>query len=386
MVDLHGVDARLTTTHENAFFMSALVRSPRVLMQLLPLLLIVPASACADFYDRPFELRLLMTVDRQSNYASTLGRQASVAFFDGASTNPGAAAWYEAPQSSMTTTASFVDAPSTGGRQVIAAPVSARWRIPAAGTFSFAYAYTDTPEAKGDDGLNRSLRSDEWIGGYGKRINEQLSAGFTVRFTSGQIVNESPIADFGNQVLRNTTHFHGPDVSVGIAADLDSRWTMGIVGGFGIARATVMVTNVNPLVVPLSPTGPLVTLPPDTLLDQERDTIRTYVIRAGIGFRPTESTGIYFDSSGLHASTNRSGSQSVGRFLLGIEHRPAEGWAVRGGVGVDTIGQVTWSTGVGYRFSDTVDAQFAFQNNGAPEVNPELGRTRLYMGSVAWTF
>lgn len=42
-------------------------------------LLLVPALAHADFYERPFELRLFFTVDRQSNCASTLARQASIA-------------------------------------------------------------------------------------------------------------------------------------------------------------------------------------------------------------------------------------------------------------------------------------------------------------------
>ena len=358
----------------------------RVLFQSSALLIIAPHSMAASLYDRPFELRLFLAVDRQSNYASTLGRQASVAFFDGASANPGAASWREPTQSTSTATASFLDAPSTGGRRVVAAPVSVRWRSPAAGTISFAYAYTDTPDMQGNNGLNRSLRSNEWIGSYGKRTNERVSAGFSIRFTNGQIINESPMADLGDQVLRNRTHFHGADFNVGIASALNAEWTLGLVGGFGIARANTKVTNVNPLVVPLSPSGLLLTLAPDSPLNQVDDTIRTYVLRAGLGFRPTELTGIYMDLTGLRASTNRSGSQNLGRFALGFEHRPSDTWSIRGGVGVDNTGQVNWSGGLGYRFSDTLDAQLAFQNNGAPEVNPDLGRTRLYMVSVAWMF
>jgi hypothetical protein len=354
--------------------------------RLAALLLVVSACARADFYEKPFEVRLFLAVDRQSNYASTLGRQASLAIFDGASANPGAAAWREVTQSITTPTASFVDVPSGGGRRVAAAPISVRWQIPESGTFAFAYAHTTTPDAKGDDGLYRSLNSNEWIAGYGKRVGENVSVGLTLRLTNGQIINEMNSAPLGNQLLRSTTHFSGPDVSIGIATDPSPRWTVGVVSGFGVARASALIVNVNPLVVPLTPNGPFVTLPPNTLLDQTHDTIKTYALRAGGGYRLTDSTGVYFDANALHASTHVSGSESLGRFALGIEHRVGDGWAFRGGVGMDTINQVNMSAGFGYRFSNSLDVQFAFQNNASPEVNPELQRARLYVGSLAWAF
>jgi hypothetical protein len=56
---------------------------------------------------------------------------------------------------------------------------------------------------------------------------------------------------------------------------------------------------------------------------------------------------------------------------------------LRAGIAVDNNGETTWSAGFGYRVSQRVEAQFAFQSNTAPELNPELGRARLIMGSLA---
>jgi hypothetical protein len=56
---------------------------------------------------------------------------------------------------------------------------------------------------------------------------------------------------------------------------------------------------------------------------------------------------------------------------------------LRAGLAVDNNGETTWSAGFGYRLTPTVEAQFAYQSNTAPELNPELGRARLIMGSLA---
>ena len=55
---------------------------------ILGALLLVAGPARSDFFDQPFALRLFFAVDRQSNYASTLARQASIAALEGGSANP----------------------------------------------------------------------------------------------------------------------------------------------------------------------------------------------------------------------------------------------------------------------------------------------------------
>ena len=364
----------------------AMFRSVRPPQVFLGMLLLVPVAAQADFYNQPFAMRLLFAVDRQSNYSSTLARQASVAALEGGSANPGAAAWREPLDPTTTVTTSLVYAPSGGGREVIAAPVSLRWQAQGHGTIALAYAFTDTRDAGGDNGFTRSLRSDEWIGGYGRRVGEHAAVGFTVRLTSGTIVGDSRAAALGGQPIRASTRFLAPDVSMGYAAEISRSVTIGITAGYGRARAETSVTNLAPLMVSLPPAGIPVTIPSGALLEQSHEVISTYSIRGGAGLHLDDGTAIYFDATGLRLSTRHAGSQNLGRFAVGAERAVGSGWIVRSGAGIDTIGKVNLSAGFGYRVSRSFEAQFAFQSNAAPEVNPEIGRTRLVSGSLAWIF
>jgi hypothetical protein len=340
----------------------------------------------AGFYDQPFELRLFFAVDRQSNYSSTLGRQASLAALEGGSANPGSVAWREPQQPATTVTTSFVYAPSEHGGDVFATPVSLRWQAPGQGTIAVAYAFTDTRDAGGDSGVVHSLRSDEWIGGYGWRVGEHGAAGFSIRLTSGKLVSDSRSPALGDQPVRTRTDFLTPDVSVGYATDLSSAVSVGFVGGYGRAHVDSVVTNLAPLPLTIQPSGLLVVLPPGTLLAQPDDTLSTYALRAGIGIHWNEATAFYLDATGLRLSTQHSGSQTLGRFAVGIEHAVANGFMLRAGVGLDTLGKVNLSAGLGFRPTASLDVQLAVQSNAAPEVNPEIGRTRLVASSLGWRF
>jgi hypothetical protein len=345
-------------------------------------LLLVPALAHADFYERPFELRLFFTVDRQSNYASTLARQASIAALESASANPGAAAWRVPASSQASLTASFVDGIASGGRQFVAAPVSLRWQAPDHGTIALAYAHTDTLNGEGGEDLTRSLRSDEWMGGYGRRLDERSAIGFTTRVTSGTIANDQPGRN-DRVALRNATRFLAREIQIGYAVQIDPRTSAGIVGGYGLTTARTAVTNRAPLFVPLPNGVARFALPADSLLAISRDTIRMFAIGAGAGFAFGE-TNLYADARALRLSTHQSGDQNLVRFSVGSDHHFDGGWNGLAGVSVDTAGNANWSAGIAYRPEPTIEAQFTFQSNAAPELNPELGKTRLLGASLAW--
>lgn len=358
----------------------------RISALLLGALLAFSDVADADFYDQPFELRLFFTVDRQSNYSSTLGRQASVAALEGGSANPGAVAWREPQEPATTVTTSLVYAPSQHGGDAFATPVSLRWQAPGQGTIALAYAFTDTRNAGEDSGVVHSLRSDEWIGGYGRRVGEHGAVGFSLRLTSGHLISDSRAVALGDLPVRTRTDFLTPDASVGYAADLSPSVSVGVVGGYGRAYVDSAVTNLAPLPLTIQPGGFLVVLPVETLLAQPDDTISTYSLRAGAGWHVDGATAIYLDAIGLRLATHHSGSQTLGRFAAGLEHAMANGFMLRAGLGLDTLGKVNFSAGVGFRPTGSLDAQLALQSNAAPEINPEIGRTRLIAGSLGWRF
>jgi hypothetical protein len=348
------------------------------------LLMFVSGSAYAGVDDLPFELRLFLAVDRQSNYSSTLARQASIGALDGASANPAAAAYREVSERTTTMTASAVYAPSTHGGSIGAFPVSLRWQAPDVGTIALAYAHTDTYHANGDDGLVHSLRSDEWIGGYGRRIADNASAGFTVRLTNGTIVSDSHADALGGLPVRTETRFLAPDVSLGIAAQMTPILSVGMAGGYSAAHAHSTVTNLVPLPIAVAPGVPFV-LPPGSVLETPSDIVSVGAIRAGVGFKIREESAVYFDIMGLRLSTHHSGSADLARFALGTDWRCDNGWTLRAGVSTDSLGNVNWSGGFDYRFA-AFDAQLAIQTNAAPELNREIGRTRLVSASLGWRF
>ena len=362
-----------------------MLRSGAVAASVIAAWLSFSPPAHADFDDQPFALRLFFTVDRQSNYASTLARQASMAALDGGSANPGAASWRERPEQATTVTTNFVYAPSTGGREVYAAPVTLRWQAPGRGTIALGYAFTDTSDAGGDNGLRQSLRSDEWIGGYGRRIDDRSAVGFTVRLTSGKIFSDSYAPALGGATVRASTRFLTPEVNVGYATQWNARVSLGAAASYGRARADTTVTNLVPLGLSLPMIG-MVTLPPGTVLDRPDDIISMYALRAGAGVQLSDRTALYVDAIGYRLSPQHAGAHDIGRFAFGAEHAADHGFVLRGGIGFDTIGQVNVSAGLGYRPTPTFEAQLALQSNAAPEVNSELGRTRLIAGSIAWIF
>jgi hypothetical protein len=347
-------------------------------------LMLAAIPARAGFDEAPFELRLFLAVDRQSNYSSTLARQASIAALEGGSANPGAVAFRERSEPTTTVTATLVEAPATGGRSGFATPDSLRWQGPGQGTIALAYAYTDTRNGGGDNGFVHALRSDEWIAGDGRRLGEQVAAGVTIRLTSGTIVNDTFAPALADLPIRNRTTFLSPDVSVGIAAEPTPSTSVGLSGGYGRAQARSTVTNLAPLTIPVMP-GIIVNVPAGAVLEHPDDVISTFALRAGGGYRPDAATGIYVDLVGVRLSTDHSGSENIGRMALGVERRAGDAWMFRSGVGIDTIGAVNWSAGFGYRPSPGFEVDVAFQTNAAPELNRDLGHTRLLAASLAWT-
>ena len=350
------------------------------------LLSIGSTVANGGLFDKPYKLRLFLSLDRQANYASTLGRQASLAFLDGGSTNPAGVGWRLDPYARTSVTASYIDAPSSKGRRVIATPVTARWKLDADESLSIAYVYTGTPDAKGNDGTESSLQSNEWIVGYSRKITGGLAGGTSLRVTSGRIVHESFAPALGGAQTRAKTALLGADLSVGLAGNLSEKLTAGLVGAYGWLKTRSTIQNVNALILPsVNPPG-FVIVPPETTLDHFHDPIQNFALRAGIGIQPTEGLGLYSDFHVVHVKSHHSGSLTQGRLAVGGEYRPIARWSLRGGLGLDTDGAANWSAGLGYRFGQDIDAQVAYQSNAAPEVNPELGRTKLLAASLGLRF
>ena len=115
------------------------------------------------------------------------------------------------------------------------------------------------------------------------------------------------------------------------------------------------------------------------------DTTDSVNLRAGLGWKPSESVGLYVDGQYLHLD-NDFGSVDVGRLLLGVEVFPARWLALRAGGSLDTDSNVNVSVGAGIYPSRKVMFELAYVYDAFPEVNHEFGRAHLVSASVVILF
>jgi hypothetical protein len=345
-------------------------------------LALLPEYAAGDFAGKPFEARLLHALDRQSPYVATLGRQASLAYLSAGSFNPGAASWSDAPTAAGSLGLTYVDASSSPGNHVTAAPVTARWYSPAFGTAYATYAHTHTNDATGTGGLQQRLASDEYIAGYGRRVTDAIAIGASLRVTDASIGHDFLSTDLGGAALRATTEFVAGELNLGIAGRASDSLSFGLTGGVSRLRPTTTVQNVDPLAVPSNTPPGFAVIPSGTAVDRFKDTLHEYVLGAGIGYRLFTGFSIYSDIRAVRLSGGRTGKVDLARLITGFEHALNERWSWRGGVSLNSEGNLTSSVGLTY-LTRLLEFQLAWQANAAPEVNREIGRTRLLAASIA---
>jgi hypothetical protein len=345
--------------------------------------LVFAGGAEADFDDKQFEARLIHTLDRQATSAITLGRQASYAALGAGSLNPAAASWPESEQPAVSLIANYVDAASSSAdTRIGAAPVTVRWSSPTLGTTQLSYAHTRTRHGGGLQGLRQGLASDEYTLAYGRPLTDAWAAGVAVRVTDSQIDHEFSSPELGGRAVRATTRFVAPDVNVGVVGHVTNTLTMGAVISISSARPTTELQNVDTLLIPSAGTGPPVLVLPRTTLNTSKDRFWYYALGLGAGYRPCPDVGVYVDVRAARSTGATAGTVDLARAVAGVEHRVNERWSWRAGISMNTQNDVTTSFGLSYRFGRNLDLAIAWQNNASPEVNPELGRTRLIAASL----
>ena len=345
------------------------------------------SSSSFAFYDKPFEVRLLHTLDRQSPYAPTLARQASYAYPGAGSLNPAASSLRDpTAQAGFRLVANYVDVSSSSSDEhIVAAPISAVWYSPTWGSASLTYAHTKTKNGAGTGGLRQALSSDEYIASVGRRINDALAVGATLRITDAEIDHQFTSPQLGGQTLEANSRFVAPDVNLGIAGRISEATTFGIVATTAKLRPTTDIRNVQVVFLPTPIPPGVVAVPPGTVLETTKQNMWQYAIGAGLGHR-IGNLGFYADIRGFRVKGGVAGTSDLGRFALGFEHSVSDRLSWRGGTSLNTESDVTISLGFSYRIMNNLELEVAWQNNASPEVNPEIGRTRLLAASIGIRF
>lgn len=336
---------------------------------------LLAAGAAADTTDEDFLFRLAFSLDRASNYASTAGIQASVAYPRGSSVNPAADDLVSPDDSPVVATLTNLHAWSDSGAWLTTTAGTANITVPDAGTFSFAYARTDTIDDSGNQSFEHSLKSNEFFAGYSKQLSPDLAIGFQVRFTDAEITNQATVPELptaaGGEAQSELEEW---SFSGGIHVRLNDQWSAGLAGGFAFGSVATEVVSLGAFP------------PPGTKLKEVDDDVRSHAVRAGLGWKVNDQLAIYGDAVFLHIETNREGSADQGRFALGVELEPLEALMVRSGVLVDTDEQVTFSAGLGLYMIPNLPIDIGYQYNAAPEVREEFGRFHLLTISFVLRF
>lgn len=334
----------------------------------------LPASA--GILDEPYLFRFALAMDRQSNSAATLGRQASIAYPDASSMNPGAGDWIQYDKQTTHASINYVEAKSASGARIQAAPVTARLSDPDRGSMSVAFAYTSSPSETGWNNLNQGVSSKELFLGYSKRCSQKTSLGGQLRLVDAHIKNEFLSTELGGQPARLTTDLMSYDFSLGALSKLDEKVMGGMAFTYSFGEASNVLQNLTPL-------GPI---PSGTILATVSDVVRSSSLRGGIGYELNSAFGIYSDLHLNHIETNQTGSASMARMAVGAEYHQPDRLTVRGGLSLDTDNQVSSSISIGSTLYRKISWEIAYQNNTAPEIRPEYGRFKLLSTSLSATF
>lgn len=355
-----------------------------ILRRTLPALLaasVAPLSWAADFSSEPYLLRLFLGLDRASNYADTAGRQASIAYPGGSSANPAGDA--ARPRQRAEVTLTGIGAAGDNGSTLLAFPATLAVPTDENTVLSFAYAYTDTPDADTRQGLENHVRSNEFFLGLARRLTPATSVGGQVRVVDSTIDEESREAAIGFLPARLEVDVRSVDLTLGVQTDLTDAVRLGAMANVGRGTTNDTIQNLAP--IPVFP--PFVVIPSGIELDRFDDTIHTWSAGVGAAYLPSPALGVFADATYDRVHSRVGGHADIGRFALGVESRPGPAWlALRAGWTLDTESESTVSAGLGLYPVKGVRVDLAVQRNAAPEIHREFGRMDLLTASVAVDF
>lgn len=337
---------------------------------------VVSPALAVDFYDQPYLLRLGLALERASNYSDTAARLASVAYPSGSSSNPAGDSFSNGKGNSsrVPLTMTSINALSESDTWITAVAISSRIDTNAFGSWSPAYAYTDTVSSENRFGLKNELESHEFFLGWCNSLSDHVSAGLQVRYVVSDVREESFSTGFYGIPLRADTSLSSADVSVGLMGKISDTFLTGAVISLG--RASDVETEVRNI----SAVG---SLPPLTLLDTVIADVDTRAIKLGIGLIPHASLGLYADLHYSEIETSNNDSIEITRLAAGIEYKLNPSMDTYIGLLIDSESEVTIGAGLGWRIGDDAQLHLTYQRNGAPEIKPEFGRIDFINMSLA---
>lgn len=334
-------------------------------------------SYSKDFDDEPYLLRVATSLERASNYSSTLARQASVAYPGNASVNPASSDFrYDQKSNKNTFTSTAMNYVSESDTWLTAIAISSSFTENINGSLLVAYAYTDTIDKTNTENLDNTIRSDEYFLGYSRMINDNLSLGLQGRLVNAEINNETRVDQLAFTPGRFETDLRSFDLKFGALYSENKIWFYGISLGAGYNDTTTELSNIHQL-------GPI---PPNTQLSSKDDNQTSYSFKAGLGYIPSDVLGLYTDLSYYSIDSKNFGIVETSKLSIGFDYKPSSRTTYRSGFTFDSNNELTLGIGLQLYLTDTIPLDIAYQYNAAPEIENEYGKFNALTFSVAFPF
>lgn len=339
---------------------------------------LTPIARSGDISDEPVFYRVGFALERATNFTATAGMVASIANPVGGSENPAGLGFAGDQPITLTMTNATAVAESDAYFTVFAGTMDLC--VPEIGTFTFAYARTDTfNQSTGNvstvtgNRIRDELRSNEFFLGYGTTLNDNLAVGIEGRLVDANIEFEF---DQGPVAVSQAIELLSFDLAAGALWLIDDHWSMGAVGALGYGEGDVDVRSLGGGL----PVGtPIPGAPTDGVF-------LTWGAGLGIGYREGRQWGLYADLSFFHQEDDADTAADALRFGVGGHVRPTDILALRGGVLIDSDTDVTVSGGVGFYGIEGIPIDLAYQYNAFPELDSEFGTIHLLSVSVTIRF
>ena len=325
----------------------------------------LPLTGHASDYPEPFSLRFSSALSHYDVYSDTAAKGgASVSGKWGSSTSPAPMAWtFPKSGNEYTLSAQFgnVDFDSGTHLNIISESITldARefgvFRLDLGQVISNKDIVLNSPLAYDFDARAVKL---EWA----KRLNDSLSIGFKGGFLRSNTGFSTPSVDF----VDSSTDYYS--LGFGTLWQPASKWFVGLYTEYAYGSGDTHTLTPTPLGLVRRTAG---------------NTSNQILFHPGISYEFSPGALAHLEYQfGWFSDDNDALHHN--RFMLGTDIPLAEFFYLRAGTTLDSRGNVSWTTGIGFYPSHHLTFDVAYQNDAYPELHQEFGRSRTLNVSVSY--
>jgi len=321
------------------------------------------SSYSGGFDDKDFSLRLPAALSRFSSYAdvaATGGGSAGSKWQS--SVNPASTAWQPTPGSyQMTLNPQYSAIVFDEGTvlNVISESITKDFNV--FGTVQVSLAQVRSNERADRQGITFGYDMDFFQMQWGRHLSDNLAVGLNFNYSSSNLTNKigaEKLADSSSDsygMRAGMLYRVIPNLLAGIVVDYsESPSKTAVYDLFGTGSGTIYLD----------------------------DRTRQFSLRVGPSYEYAKDSTILVDYQ-LNTYKNSTGTMDIHRFFAGIDHRILDALFVRGGFVLDTLGNSSWTAGMGIYPLKKLSIDVGYQYNMFPEIQKEFGRSHLATMSLS---